>query len=398
MDEDMARGRHGYGTFDRSTSSWRLRTKELSIKASIRRLSEVFGEPIPCDERKSYPFWKRYLEAARAYDVMVRENELANTIGKRLAADPHDFKLRDGSAVAMDVEKILEASDFAPAEWIGKIVTTTARPKDSLANEVEVEIERKKAKGNRSWYCTKKYLNFFAASAGSISVHEISIHHFRAFWKALATTTWGERTRFNCQNETKTFLRRVSANFNVSMPFLDSPEFRMECPEGSKTQWTFEQVQTALKESTGVVRTMVLLGLNAGMYIGDIFALEQGEFDGERIETCRAKLEHRKNAFVGSWKLWGATKEALTFGAANYKQMERAFKEFRDLHGLPEQSDLRKTVAQWLEDKVSDEVARLYRCEKLPGTHGKSYIRFSDEQKAKLDAGLEVVAKFLGLS
>jgi hypothetical protein len=67
--DDMRRRNHGIGTFDRSTRTWKLRTKELTAKASLRFLSDRYRAEITT-EAESYPYWRRYLDEVRAAKVI----------------------------------------------------------------------------------------------------------------------------------------------------------------------------------------------------------------------------------------------------------------------------------------------------------------------------------------
>ena len=217
------------------------------------------------------------------------------------------------------------------------------------------------------------------------------MQHYRKFFASLPS---GESTAYNRLRSVNTFLRRLEIEHGVNYHFRHSPSFKLEKPSGKKIQYTLAQLKTALSEATGIARTALLLGLNCGFYSGDIELLSQDKFDGSHINTARAKMRHKKNAMVGSWLLWPETKEVLQYGLSN-RQVLEAYSKFAKTHQLPTHKALRKTVAQWLQDNIGEEESRLYRGENVSGTHGKSYIAFSEAQKAKLDASLMAVRAFL---
>ena len=146
---------------------------------------------------------------------------------------------------------------------------------------------------------------------------------------------------------------------------------------------------------------MLLCGLNFGWYIDDVRELDEEEhYDGTHVHKGRSKNEG-KSEFVGSWWVWPETAEALAYGRPKTALYE-AFKKVRKEHDLPEHSDLRKTVSQWIENAielaVGEQVARLYRCENAAGNHGRYYSKcMTPEQREALDTALRFVrAKLFG--
>jgi integrase len=91
---------------------------------------------------------------------------------------------------------------------------------------------------------------------------------------------------------------------------LRNRSLRITVPEGKKQVWTEEQIQTALKATSGEMRLFVLLGLNCGMYSSDISALRQDDVDWEegRITWTRVKSKVTNQL---SYKLWPETFELL---------------------------------------------------------------------------------------
>lgn len=382
--EEMGRI-HGSGTYDHSTKKWKLRTKELTASATISQLSERYGVPIPDDERKSRPFWTRYLAELRTKTATSTE------------------QLRDA------IRQLIGVPEYPPAELVPlvnatiqgnytevkKMVQPAPTKEESLKEEVRVFIERHKARGNKQWYSTKAYLELFLEAAGDISLKDISVQHYRRFLELVdGHKTWGEVTKIKAQQQVHTFLKRVEADHGYSFGFIRNPDYKRQMPDGEKVQWTLEQVQTALKHADGIARTALLLGLNAGFYYGDITELQADHFDGTHLNKPRAKNKGRRSPFVGSWKLWPETVEVLKYGLTK-REVYREFQKLRDKYGLPEHKGLRKTVAQLIQDNQGDEASRLYRAEKVAGTHGRNYIAFSTAQRAKLDAALDAVRSAL---
>lgn len=408
--EDMARGRHGFGTYDRSTKTWKLRTKELRADASIRKLSQRFGIDLPADERATYPYWRKYLDEVRAVSVLKdRETRLAiaqllfdtggnPTLLAEFEQNPITGKIQFRVPLDPEVERLANMAYIGDYAGMASVLKKHEIPKtESLRAEVEQAIERSKKKGGQGWYSVRLYLNFFADSCGKdIRLSDISVLQYREFLKNLdANEKWNATTKHSAKKKVDIFLRRVEADHNLAYGFLRNKDYRLQCPEGRKAQWTVDEVRKALATATGVARAYLLLGLNCGFYPSDIAALTPDKFDGSHINAGRVKnRKHGASPFVGSWKLWPETVAALQYGLTEQK-LGKAFTKFREEEKLPEGSDLRKTVGQLLQDHVSEEVARLYRCEKVGGVHGSHYIRFSDEQKAKLDAGLDVIREML---
>jgi integrase len=381
-------GRHGFGTFDNRTRTFKVRQKGFSAIASIRKLRELFGPAVPDDERGADRYWRQYLEVEREKAIVAKYIPLE----ERLAA-----------FAFMEKDKLVE--QFAQTlKYIGhskEPVKPEAPAVPMLADEVKAAWERKRAKcTHKGWHHLKQHLEFFLEQAGNVPLTEIDVPHYRAFMAALAAhETWGERSKVNAQRAVHTFLRRMEndhGKLNLRFGFIKNSEYILSEPDGEKKTWAYEEVQTALRHATGAARCALLLGLNCGFYRSDIAALTAEKFDGKFIHAVRKKNEHKKKPFVGSWALWSETVAALQFGLTE-AQIDSAFNRLREEHGLPEQSDLRKTTQQWLDENTSEEIARMFRGEKPPGNHGKFYSKFTDAQRDKLAAALDKVRVWLGL-
>jgi len=156
-----------------------------------------------------------------------------------------------------------------------------------------------------------------------------------------------------------------------------------------------EQVRTALGTATGIVRTMLLLGLNCGFYQGDVAELKPEHVQGDHLVKGRAKNEWRGQKGTPSWLLWEETKAALQFGLPENKQ-RAAWKVFASDLEIKQFKALRKTVSQLIEDHVGEAEAKLYRGEAKGGGHGKYYsTSYTPLQVAALDGALTKVHKLL---
>jgi len=86
------------------------------------------------------------------------------------------------------------------------------------------------------------------STTGNISVKEVTVHHWREFVaKVKAFATWGQRTQANMVNDAKQFLRRLESDHNINYGFIRNRDYNVAIPEGSKTQYTRGEVQTALQ-------------------------------------------------------------------------------------------------------------------------------------------------------
>ena len=399
---------HGMGTFDAKNRTWIVRTKELKASASLRVLRERYGVEFPSAPRAaelaSQPYWRKFLEE-RKRDSWVSQcvshaPELARIIGAhhvRMEMQDH-FGVECAppeivSRVVADYRGVIEAG----GNKIGvspDVVAVAKSPK--LKSEIESYVSA--ARTNQT--SIRKYLEMFLdACGGDIPLTEISVEHYRKYVAAVdAVPTWSETSRVYIIRTVASFLKQLETlHSGLNFRFVKAKEFRRIMPDGKKTQWTWEQVRLAIQHATGSNRTMLLMGLNCGAYISDICALKPEMFDGTHIRYVRQKNLNdpiKGTKFEGCWKVWPETAEALQY-SLSLKTTERTFKSFRDEHGLPEQSDLRKTAVQWIEDHVGQTEARLFRSENVGGTHGKNYIKFSDAQRAKLDAALTRLRAFI---
>jgi len=269
-----------------------------------------------------------------------------------------------------------------------------------IRDEAAAAIARKKKKDHKGHHQFGQAVTLFTDQTGDIGVHDVTVVHFRAFVAAAESyPSWGRTTQVNQIRAVKTWLRRVRSDHDCRYGFLENPDYCFDTPAGQKIQYTLDEVRTALSHATGGVRMALLLGLNCGMYWGDIEALSPDKIDGDHIVTGRAKLTHRPKPVVGQWRLWAETRAALDFDH-KIGPLEVAYTDFAKRHGLPVHKALRKTTTQVIHDHVEDaEAARLFRCEGLGGTHGDKYVRnFTPIQVARLDAALVKVASLYGIS
>lgn len=428
--------RKGTGCYDHSTATWKLRTTTHKYSASTRQLSKLFDVELPKSENASRPYWQKYLAMMESKDTatkrdnsplklriwsiercigMLREQGQDTTaldaeLQRCINVPAHDIYNADMPIVNPLVAPLANELGIEDDDYIrlsileDKFIKPAIPKKDSLKNEIEIYIARHKAKEHKGWYDTKAALDLFFSACGDIPFREVDTTHYRKFLELLEKQeTWGERTRINRQRIVHTFLKRIEADYNVFFGFIRNPDYKKATPDGKKIRYSFEQVQTALKEATGDVRFALLMGLNAGFYWSDLAELTTDHFiNGERIEKGRAKNKNKGTPMVGSWLLWDETKTVLQYGPQDKlgkkrysRRLWEHFDTFAKKHGLPDHSALRKTVQQWIEDKCGERQSRLYRCEKPHGNHGKYYSSFTPEQKAELDTALTTVHAFI---
>ena len=421
---------HGNGTWDHGKKGWKLRTKELRASATVAQLRAIFKNPdIPASEDGSRPYWRKYLKAVRNYQA--RQQGKTSPLQERirtLEAFIADFRLRGRDTSALEAE-LLEARQVSPddidhgdgpavhpdmrahAEVLdaaGELTEIKIRvlndlapkpiPKtESLRAEIDAYVNRDKAKGGKGWFVTRQYLNMFFEVTGDIPFRDITVSHYREFIEQVNDNeNWGQRTKANVQQCLHMFLRSLEADHDdVRFPFVGNSKYRIKGGDGQKVQWTLDQVKTALTHATGDARLMLLMGLNCGFYTGDVMELAPEHFDGTHINKHRAKNRNKPDTFVASWLVWEETKKVMSFGKKKWP-LEEAWRQFRDQHDLPEHSDLRKTVAQWIEDSPEaggEQVARLFRCEKAKGNHGRFYSKFTPAQRDMLDKALRFIEK-----
>ncbi len=209
---------------------------------------------------------------------------------------------------------------------------------------------------------------------------------------------WSKTTQANIQQLIHGVLKHLEIEYDgLSFPYIRNPRTRIKRPDGGKATWTLKQVQTALQNSTGDARLMLLCGLNFGWYIDDVGELDTKHYDGTHMSKGRSKNEG-KSDFIGSWLVWPETAESLAYARPKTALYE-AFEKLRKVHGLLEHKGLRKTVTQMIENEIEmlggEQVARLYRCQKAPDNHGKYYVKFTPEQRDALDKALLFVRQKL---
>ena len=132
--------RKNTGSFDHTTSTWRLKGK--GIQASTRKLSLMFGVDLPKNEIISRPYWMKYLESLTpAKPVFAPPQWMMEAVNQPQAIICPNGMVLDGNVVS-------------------QIKTLEIPQADSLQREVEVYIERAKQKGHKGWYDTRSALTF----------------------------------------------------------------------------------------------------------------------------------------------------------------------------------------------------------------------------------------------
>lgn len=445
MDE-MAK--HGNGTYDPDKKQWKVRTKELKASATIRQLAETFGEDLPNDERKTRPFWLKYLKIIRAkkavellgptpiptrIDSIERfitefkeqgrdTTELEKELAEAKAVPHWDIDHMDEATVHPDMRQAAELLELAGADGrmatliVNNIAATKVIPKnESLKVEIDSYIEGYKKKGNKQWYDIKRALDLLYEATGHVRLTEIMLDHYRKFLELLdreqKSEGWSQRTKQNRQRIVHTFLKNLEADRGLWFPFIRNKKYQIDVPPVEQTKYELEQVKVALQHATGDQRLALLLGLNCGFYWTDIAELQPKHFDGTHITKARAKNKRGgvQKGFMSRWKLWPETVDVLEFGydpdtqtkdcKAYRGRLEREYQQLREKYNLPEHMALRKTVAQWIQEVAGEEESRvLYRAEGY-GTHYSSYVcNLSAAQVEKLDKALDKVrAKMFGV-
>jgi hypothetical protein len=421
--------RKGSGTFDTSTKTWRLRTK--GVQVSVKQLADKYGVPITPTKQGSLAYWRKYLqewedtqqavrkassplqERIRSIEAMIERlkaeglptTELEAALTVVVNTPPHDIDAADIPVYHPQVHAAarslgIDETDGYDMAMLANLIPARPKPaKDSIRHEASVFLQRYEAKKNKARFRVRQVLDLFLSITGDISIHAITVHHYRQYRQAVIDhASWGGVTKCNQLRMLNTFLKRLEIDHGVNYSFIRNPDYRLPNPDGQKEQYTVDQVKTALAYAEGDIRLALLLGLNTGAYWGDMKLLTTANLHGDHLQYARAKLRHKPNPVTGSWLLWGETKKLLHFPLQGEWKIQAEYTAFRRKYGLPKHKALRKTVAQLIHDHVGETEARLYRCETAEGTHGKHYIRaYTPEQVAKLDRALLAVGKLLCL-
>ncbi len=287
-----------------------------------------------------------------------------------------------------------DLNDFT-ARFLNSIAPKPVPKAESLKVEVEAYIARKKAKakpGSKGWMAVRQFLNLFLEQTGDIRTADITVQHYRDYYKAVTTRPgWGKRNWANAMQCVNSFLERMECDHDLRFGFRHNPDYKIGRTEGQKKQYSIEEVRTALQHATGINRLSLLMGLNTGAYWGDIETLKPEDIEDGYLTGPREKNSHKDVQVIGTWYLWPETEAALAYGYTHW-QLQDGYKKFRDEHGLPEHKALRKTVAQIIQDDIGETEARLYRCEGVPGVHGNNYVKnFTEAQIARLEVALKYV-------
>jgi hypothetical protein len=423
--------RDGSGTY--SDGRWRLKAytdkdgvRHPEFALTTRQMSKAMGISIPKNGRLSEPYWRQFL--AERNELHAKQRGTKSPLQKQIASLEEiiaEFKA-DGRDTASLHKELTEAREVEPTPYInfdhrferpavhpdirdiankiqssGSVLTATtietlnslvprrkpnAVPQsESLRHEARIWIDgMKKTGAKNSWLAPARHIEFFLEVCGDISIRNITGDHWREFCSRVdALTVHGngikpisDPYRYNYRSNVIQFLKNLEAlktNLNLNYAFVRL--FPVVKGEGKKVQFSLDQMKTALAHSEGVVRTMVLCGLNMGFYQGDVLALSEDKIGADGLTTYRAKClkKNAKNPLQMTWWLWNETRCNLRFDltAADLK----AFEAFRQEHGLPQFKALRKGAAQWLNDNFGGEVAKAFRCDAGSGCQDKFYIR-----------------------
>ena len=403
----------GTGGFDKATKTWRLRGKGYSV--TIGRLQEVYGLKFTATdpaklEKETAPYWRRWLQereevvgeakkteekAIRFAPTLARLEEMLSRLEAQSPGNAVVERLR-GSTVAN-----LEGHDFGHVGSVESFALPTVKeaPQITIATEAQAFLEDLVKKGkSAAYYQNRQALELLNTVCGHEEPGCVSVDHFRVFMQKVTTREgWGVRAHHNIVRYAKVFLKTVAQERGISYGFLASKKFVIVVGEGRKIKYTEAQVKIALDNATGLQRVQLLLGLNCGMYKGDLLQLTATQIKDGYLTWQRAKLG--KNAPVLRHKLWKATLEALR--SYDFKGTENALHEgyhaFAKAHGLPPHIALRKTTAQLLQDRDGGHVSRMFRGEIAGGTHTAYYVekRLGDKEQGQLDVALDALGNYL---
>lgn len=418
------------GTWDPAKRQWKIKGK---ISMTVKKLSEHFREEVPPTKQGSQPFWIRYLDEQKEKEVITRkaiaplqkkiasleyliaqfkregkpteqlEKELAEAIGTteaqavdlvdeaRSHPDINLFALQ----LALDDRSLL--IDFLNG-LINKNKPTTP-PKLLLKDEIEkvltaqktvldaIEDKKIRRRKMKVWGGMKLALNYYLDAVGNVPLVDMGVAHWRTYWAKIQSSEYGQVTQWSMTKRIKFFLKQIESNHNLNYGFLRSSEFRLKSPEGQRIGYTIEQMKTALQNSTGITRSLILLGINCGFYFGDIEDLEPTNFEGDFIQKGRTKTKA-----LGVWWVFEETKNNMVFGITP-KQANYHYSRFAKRFDLPEHKALRKGVAQWIENHpdFGEEVARMYRAEKRSDTHNNFYSLKKVESFQNLTSALKAL-------
>lgn len=163
---------------------------------------------------------------------------------------------------------------------------------------------------------------------GNIHYEDIKVDHWRKFCQKIEDTNWSKRTKYNRWKMVRSFLLSLANDRGLNFEFVRNRQYARTMPHGNKDQWTWQQVQDALARATGVARTALLLGLNAGWYREDIADVKPENFDGVRMNKVRSKLKHEEDAMICSHLIWPETKAVLQYGITS-RQIDDTFRNSR---------------------------------------------------------------------
>lgn len=421
--------RKNTGTYDTRSGTWRIRAKNIS--ASNRQLSRMFGVEIT-NKRDSEKLWRLYLD--RISKMRIDDKRKNSPLQRRLQSiddirddgkmtpelekeyircleiPSHDIDNADLPVIHPDIERIanvmmLDERDDFELSLLAGLKPKAITKKENLKSEIDYYVDIFKKRGHKEYFQVRASLEIFLEITGHISVHDVSVDHYRKFVsKVKALTTCGQTTKSNKQKYLHRFLKNLYAIHKIHIGYITLPEYQIRRGKPKKEQYTFEQVQLALANATGHDRAMLLLGLNCGFYLGDILSITADNCQADYISLPRSKLKSNNIEVYPTWYMWAETKRVTEcFGDTPPDEkkklkgkMERGYWKFRNKYGLPAHKALRKTVAQWLDDNVSEKASRLYRGEAGGDCHKQSYIkRYSKEQIAMLTDALKKVAEWL---
>lgn len=434
----------GTGSFDRKTLTWRLRNKGIHI--TVRQLGKRYGvtwqSSTPSQlERETASYWNKYrqelqdteYEQRLAAHPLRRRIQSIEAVISRLGADNRftdeldalkaelselqavdeftEWKYHDTPIVPPDIPEYysrlvkLGLVDVTDDYTVGILNESAAKPqpqqnKSSIIKEVQDYVERykMKSKSTKSWYNVYRSLKHLTDVTGDIPAEDVTAQHYRKVYSYLNNESYSPNTKDERMKTIKSFLHKVAIdNGLTAYGFIHNKDYTFQRVEGDKEQYTIDQVKIALNNATGDIRTALLLGLNCGFITGDIVTMTPDMISGDYIIRSRDKLKHQHKAIQGSWLMWSETKKSLKFGIKGIKEKYHVFAE---KYNLPSHKALRKTTTQVIHDVVQDsDAARLFRCERLHGTHGISYIKnFTPAQVKRLAEALKKVAEYYGLS
>ena len=294
--------RKNTGTHDKQRKLFEIRGKVKKI--SYRQLAEHFGVEVPVRADEAVKLWNRYLAERNGVPLLLgalkkasimtyRQVEDAILVLRRLGHDAShleeelaSLKARGGSLTGKEGGLPVSIGNGTAFLTLHLPASVPVRHLDAAGVDIEVNrqlgteagtpIEKKDTNSVShhidSYLCqsnmakrkdlneVKNALYLFRDVAGDVDFRSLNLDHWQSFHAAVDAKWASETTRHRRQGEVERFLKRLAKGYDVRYGFLEVNDLKREEPDGSKEQWTLEQVKAALAVATGHARLALLLG------------------------------------------------------------------------------------------------------------------------------------------